>query len=208
LSRKFVCLRIDIDQDPVNAHRYRTESVPTVIFADPWGTELARRTGFGQPDEYLDLLRAVPADYSEVSKWQTRLAENPRDLEAVHQAGLAYHRMRLFDTSNEFLDRVVAAKETRANPDRLAEALTIEGWNHLKLRRFDRARKSFERCLKEVPSHPSIDVTLYGLFAVHVAEGETREAEPLLQRLEDCCAASALTARARKEIASPVARGR
>ncbi len=205
LSERFVCLRVDIDRDPITAHRYRSEAVPTVIVADPWGVELVRREGFSTPERYLDLLRAIPSDYREVAPWQERLRENPRDLEAARQAGLAYHRMALFDTSNEFLDKVIAAKETRADAPRLAEALTIEGWNHLKLRRVDRARKMFERCLKEVPTHPALDVTLYGLFAVHLAEGERDEAAPVLDRLEACCAASPLTVRARKDLGSPMA---
>ncbi|HUD72092.1 MAG TPA: thioredoxin family protein [Dongiaceae bacterium] len=205
LSERFVCLRVDIDRDPITAHRYRSEAVPTIVLADPWGAEIARREGFSTADRYLELLRAIPVDYREVAPWQERLAENPRDLEAARQAGLAYHRLALFDTSNDFLDKVIAAKVTRATPDRFAEALTVEGWNHLKQRRFDRARRMFERCLKEVPEHPALDVTLYGLFAVHVAEGKADDARPLLARLEACCAASALTARARKDLGSPLA---
>ena len=203
VSRKFVCLRVDIDNDPVTANRYRTEAVPTVILADPWGTELARREGFSQPAMYVDLLKAVPSDYHEVAPWQTRLLENPRDVEAMRQAGLAYHRLMLFDTSNDFLDKVADSKEARANPSLLAEALTVEGWNHLKLRRIDRARKAFEKCLKAVPEHPALDVTLYGLLVVNLADGDRKKAEPILTQLEACCAASPMTARARRDLRVP-----
>jgi len=207
-SRKFICLRVDVDRDPVTARRYHSEALPTLILADPWGTELARREGFSGPGEYVDLLRAMPADFKEVAPWQERLAANPRDVEALRQAGLAYHRLTLFDTSNEFLAKVLATKDAKAKPDLLAEALTIVGWNNLKLRNLKRARKSFERCLKEVPSHPALDVTLYGLLAVDIAEGDRARAEPLLTRLESCCPDSALTARARKDLASPVTQAR
>src|SRR5215510_948527 len=69
LTSKFVCLRVDVDRDEVTAHRYRTESLPTVILADPWGTVLARREGFGRPDEYIALLTAMPTDFRELAPW-------------------------------------------------------------------------------------------------------------------------------------------
>jgi len=208
LSRKFVCLRIDVDRDPVTANQYHAESLPTVIFADPWGTVLARRQGFGGPAEYLGLIQAMPADFHEVAPWQERLAANGRDVEALRQVGLAYHRLMLFDTSNEFLAKVLAAKEVKEKPDLLAEALTIVGWNNLRLRHLKQARKSLERCLKEVPEHPALDVTLYGLLAVNLVEGNRAGALPLLTRLEACCPESGLTARARKDLASHATQAR
>ena len=65
------------------------------------------------------------------------------------------------------------------------------------------AKKSFERCLKEIPTHPALPVTLYGLFAVHLAEGDRQQAEPLLQRLESCCPDSEMTRLARQDLDNP-----
>jgi thiol-disulfide isomerase/thioredoxin len=205
LTRKFVCLRVDIDRDPVTANRYQNEAVPTVILADPWGTVLAKRQGYGATNDYIGLMRAIPADFSPVAPWRQRLAADPRDLEALRQAGLGYHRLRLFDTSNEFFEKVLDSREVKDQPARRAEAMTLIGWNYLKVHDLKRARKAFDRCLKEVPEHPSLDVTLYGLLAVNLADGRRQEAEPLLTRLESCCPASDLTGRARQDMNSPIA---
>jgi len=67
------------------------------------------------------------------------------------------------------------------------------------------AKKSFERCLKEVPTHDSLDATLYGLFFAHLSAGEREEAEPLLQRLDSCCPTSPLTARAHTDLKPMIA---
>jgi thiol-disulfide isomerase/thioredoxin len=205
LTSRFVCLRVDVDRDEVTAHRYRTEALPTIILADPWGTELARREGFGRPDEYIALLKAMPTDFRELAPWHERLAANSRDAEALRQAGLAYHRLKLFDTSTEFLQKALASKEVKASPDMRGESLTIIGWNHLKKGDLKQARKSFERCLEEVPTHRALDVTLYGLLAVDVVAGQRDKAQALLVRLESCCPDSPFTGRARKDLASPLA---
>ena len=205
LSSKFVCIRVDVDREPGLARRFMVAAFPTVILEDPWGTEIARREGFGNIDDYLTLLDAMPRDFSDVGPWQTRLATNRHDPQALREIGLAYQKMKLFQASTTFLERALATSEVRSEPETRAELLTVIGWNQFKLGDLKSARKSFERCLKEVPTHKAIDVTVYGLFAVHLAAGERQEAGPLLQRLDSCCPASTLTARAHRDMDSTVA---
>jgi thiol-disulfide isomerase/thioredoxin len=199
LTGKFVCLRVDVDDSPEIAERYHADSLPTVVISDPWGTEIARRQGFSSPEPHLELLKAIPTDFSGIEKWQTRLAVNRRDAEALSELGVAYHRMRFFQVSSEFLERALATQEVRSNPDKLGQVLTVMGWNSLKSGNFKAARKSFDRCLKEAPAHPTIDVTIYGLMVVDLATGERQAAEALLHRLESCCPASAITQKARAD---------
>ena len=203
LMEKFVCLKVDIDRNPGFTGKFHAEAVPTLVLSDPWGMELARREGYGSPDGYMALLRAMPDDFSKAAQWHERLAANPKDVEAQRQMGLAYHRMKLFDASTEYLQKVISSNEARAKPDLMAEALTVIGWNSLKSGNYKRARKSFERCLKEIPTHPALPVTLYGLFAVHLAEGDRQQAEPILARLESCCPDSEMTRLAREDLDNP-----
>ncbi len=203
LTEKFVCLKVDIDRNPGLTGKFHAEVLPTLVLSDPWGMELARREGYGSPDRYLDLLRAMPGDFSKVAQWHERLAANPKDVEAQRQMGLAYHRMKLFDASTEYLQKVTASNQARATPDLMAEALTVIGWNSLKAGNYKRARKSFERCLKEIPTHPALPVTLYGLFAVNLAEGDRQQAEPVLKQLESCCPDSEMTRLAREDLDHP-----
>jgi len=206
LTSKFVCIRIDIDNSPEIAQRYRAEALPTVVLGDPWGTEIARREGFNGVDEHLSLFRAMPADFSELRPWQSRLAANRRDAEALREIGLAYHRMKLFRVSSEFLEKALATSDVRSKPETLGQVLTVIGWNSLKVKNFKAARKSFERCLKEAPGHRALDLTMYGLIVVNLATGERQQAEALLHRLESCCPDSALMERARADLKPVVAR--
>ena len=196
---------VNVDHYPEVAQRYRAEALPTLVLSDPWGTEVARREGFGGPDEYLTLLKAMPGDFSEAGPWQARVAANRHDLEALRQIGIAYQKMKLFQASTVFLKKALATKEVRSRPEVLAEALTLIGWNSLRMGDLASAKKSFERCLKEVPTHDSLDATLYGLFFAHLSAGEREEAEPLLQRLDSCCPTSPLTARAHTDLKPMIA---
>ena len=205
LASKFVCLRVDVDRHPEIAQRYRADALPTVVLSDPWGTEIARREGFSRADDYLGILRAMPGDFSEIGPWQARLAANRRDPQALREIGLAYHRMKLFQASTVFLEKALARSEVRSQPEVLAEVLTVIGWNSLKIGSFKSAKRTFERCLKDVPTHRALDVTVYGLFAAHLAAGERQEAEPLLHRLESCCPDSPLTLRAHVDLKPLVA---
>ena len=207
-SDKFVCLKINVDNYPEIAQRYRAEALPTLLVSDPWGTEIARREGFGEPGEYLSLLQAMPGDFSEVGPWQKRLAASRHDLEALRQIGIAYQKMKLFQASTAFLQKALATKEAASQPEVRAEVLTLIGWNSLKMGDLGSAKKTFERCLKEVPTHAALDVTLYGLFFAHLAAGEPQEAEPLLERLDSCCPTSRLTARAHTDLKPVVAQDR
>jgi thiol-disulfide isomerase/thioredoxin len=203
MTSKFVCLNIDIDKDPSTAQRYAADNLPMVSIADPWGTELVRREGYSAPEPFVALLQAMPTDFKEVAPWQERLAANPKDVEALRQVGRVYQHLNLFDASTQALTKALQSKEAKAQPNLRAEFLTMIGWNHLRAHDLPLARKSFERCLAEVPTHPGLDVTLYGLLAVHLVSGEPDKAEPLLDRLETCCPQSQFTARARKDIANP-----
>ena len=203
MTSKFVCLHIDVDKDPSSAQHFAADNLPTVSIADPWGTELVRREGYSVPEPFVALLQAMPTDFKEVAPWKERLAANPRDVEALRQVGRVYQHLNLFDASTQALTKALQSKEAKAQPNLRAEFLTMFGWNHLRTHDLPLARKSFERCLAEVPTHPGLDVTLYGLFAVHLVSGEAGEAEPLLDRLEACCPQSQFTARARKDFANP-----
>jgi len=208
LSDKFVCVKVDVDRSPELAQRYRTQALPTLIFSDPWGTEIARREGFGAADEYLTLFRAIPGDFSDLAPWQARLDASRHDPEALRQIGIAYQKLNLFQASTEFLERALKTNQVRSQPEVLAEILTLIGWNSLKMGNLESAKKSFERCLKEIPTHGSLDMTLYGLFFAHLSAGERQEAEPLLQRLDSCCPTSRLTARAHADLKLVVAQDR
>lgn len=201
LAEKFVTVRIDIDRDTVTPGMFHNDGVPTLVVTDPWGTVLDRRTGYAGPDDFLVLLDAIPADFSSVAPFRASLEKNPHDAEAMRQMGLAYQKLKLYEASTTFFDKFLDAGEASRKPDVHGEVLTRIGWNYFKQNDLKRARRTLERCMKEVPVHASLDLTVYGLFATYMAEGNRQGALPYLARLESCCPGSSLTERAHKDLA-------
>jgi thiol-disulfide isomerase/thioredoxin len=200
LSKKFVFVKVDFDNAGGLAQRYRIESIPALVIMDPWGTEIARREGFGEPSPYLSLLNGMPSDFAPLGPWQARLAKDRNDLEALREIGRLYYRMNLFHTSREFLERALKTKEARNQPDVLADIQTAIGWDYLKAGDTRAARKAFEACLADSPGHPGAQVTLYGLLTACRLSGQRPEAEAALARLESCCPGSPVVERARVEL--------
>lgn len=60
--------------------------------------------------------------------------------------------LSLIKVSSEYLEKALATSDVRSKPETLGQVLTVIGWNNLKMKNFKAARKSFERCLKEVPA--------------------------------------------------------
>ena len=52
-----ILLKIDVDNNPDLAQRYRANSIPTLILADASGNEIDRITGvMGSPEEFLPMI--------------------------------------------------------------------------------------------------------------------------------------------------------
>lgn len=52
-----ILLKIDVDNNPQLAQRYRAQSIPTLILADASGNEIDRITGvMGSPEEFLPMI--------------------------------------------------------------------------------------------------------------------------------------------------------
>ena len=54
-----ILLKIDVDNNPTLAQRYRAQSIPTLILADADGNEIDRITGVGgSPEDFLPVITA------------------------------------------------------------------------------------------------------------------------------------------------------
>ncbi|MDF1782205.1 MAG: DUF255 domain-containing protein [Alcanivoracaceae bacterium] len=64
LAAHFVAIKVDQDARPDIANRYRDYGWPATIFFAADGSEIAKRSGYIAPDNFLNLLQAIVADPS------------------------------------------------------------------------------------------------------------------------------------------------
>lgn len=200
LSRKFVCIRVDVDASEGVARRFRADALPTLVVTDPWGTEIARRQGFSTAEDYVGLFKAVPAEFAMVAPWYARVAENRHDLDALTQIARFYFRAGIYHTSREFYKRALATPEADRRPEVKVDLKTAVGWSNLKAGNVRQARKDFERCLKDCPGGLGIEVALYGFLSAHLAAGDRDKAVEVRARLESCCPASPVLEQVRADM--------
>ncbi|MFY9554102.1 MAG: hypothetical protein WAV47_05210 [Blastocatellia bacterium] len=51
------------------------------------------------------------------------------------------------------------------------------------MRKFDDARKSFEKCVKDIPNGPQCDKALLGILTAQIQLGKREDAEETLEQL-------------------------
>jgi len=184
LSEKFICIAVDVDRHKSIKNRYRIEVVPTLVFTDPWGGELARRTGYVPLPQMVSMMEAWPSDFSGMKKWMELLEKDNKNLQGLFGMGEFYYKLDIPDLSNDYFKKALKTKEAKQNLEAQEGILLGMGMNHLKSKNFNVARKLFEKSLKEVPEGSLCDKVLLGLVIVHLRLGKIEEAEKTFARLK------------------------
>jgi thiol:disulfide interchange protein DsbD len=61
LSGKFVCVKIDVDQNQALAKKYKVEGIPNVVFMNSNGKEIMRSVGYKNADDFLKVMKSALA---------------------------------------------------------------------------------------------------------------------------------------------------
>ncbi len=186
LSKKFVCVSLDLDQRGAEVSRYRIDRIPAVVFADSWGNVLTIRFGFGAETfgELSRVMQAIPADFSPINEWNAVLETETNNAAALVGIGDFYREKGAPDLSNEYFKRALKTKELETNLKVRESVLLAVGVNYLNQKDYDKARKSFEACLKEIPNGAQGDKALLGIITAQLNKKKIGEAEKTLAQLK------------------------
>jgi thiol-disulfide isomerase/thioredoxin len=184
LSQKFVCVKVDIDVNPNLAGFYRANSIPTMVFVDPWGNELNRHTGLLRPKDLANMMEVMPADFSEIAEASTILEKDSNNTQALSNIAGFYGKIGAFDMSNRYYERALKTDAAKKEGE-LREGLLLGiGLNQLKMKKYSDARKTFERCLKECPEGTRCDMVLLGIVTSNIFQGKKGDAEKAFEQLK------------------------
>ncbi len=64
-SQKYVCVSVDLDRPKERLPFLGIQFIPTIIIADPQGTQIIRREGYAHTADLATDLKVIPADFSE-----------------------------------------------------------------------------------------------------------------------------------------------
>jgi thiol-disulfide isomerase/thioredoxin len=184
LSQKFVCLSIDIDVNPSLASFFRAHAVPTLVFADPWGNELGRHEGFLRAKDLARMMNGLPKDFSELIELGAVVEKDGNNTQALSGMAVFYSKRGAFDTSNRYYERALKTDQARKNGEMRESIFLSMGLNQLKMKKYNDAKKTFERCIKDCPNGNKCDSALLGIVTAQLYQGKIGDAEKTYEQLK------------------------
>jgi tetratricopeptide (TPR) repeat protein len=191
--------RIDTQDRNLN-RRYQVGTLPTVLFADPWGNEIIRVVGRVPKDKFLQVVKAIPADFIALENAGRRLRDDHENGEGLVAAAAFYDERGLPIVSERLY---AAALDTPQLKSDLAARRRVATWRGLSLLRLNRAGEAaaiFEQALAEAPDGPGSDALLFGRLMAELQSGDSKEARAVLTTLEKTFPQSPYTAKARQHL--------
>jgi len=152
-----------------------------VIATDPWGRELASERGFnGNGRSMMRKLAYVPADFSEIVRFETALKANDKNLDALRSVGKFYQSRKLYKVSSSYLSRVLKLSVDAAEREDLMLKLAM---NYAHMGVYGAAKSWFKKFQKEFPKSKRSDHVIYVELVLSIRKENTEIAEKLLTEL-------------------------
>lgn len=202
LSKNYICISVDIEEDPDLVTRFEVNTYPTIILADPWGDVTVKRTGYMPSRSLAVLMKSFPTDFSELSRLKTLVEEDHTNVKALKKIATFYGKMRAWDKSNHYLERALEVEAKGKESELLEEILQGIAINELRLRNFDKAQEAFEKALAEYPKSEFASKIMYGLFIAYIGLQKHDQAEKILKSLQEKYPDSPMTEQAEKILES------
>ena len=180
---KVVPVRIDVDKQESIVRQYDIASMPTLIVADSYGTELFRFSGNISAETMTELLNELPGDITNINRLTQIIAKDKDNVAALEGLGRELKAAKLFRTSNQYFERAMRARVPAGQENRRGEIIIAVGQNQLELKQFREAGESFERYLREFSGGPAEPDAMLGLARALVFLNKRADARRTLQML-------------------------
>lgn len=184
LSRKYICVSVDIDRDTDAASRFLVNGVPTIVLADPWAEPMIRREGFLHAPDLAGIMEQLPADFSEAGEARAILARDRNNAAALVRLGRFFHNAQAPRLAIQYYSGALTTKACKSDAALRRELSLAIGLDYVLLRNWNDARKSLERFLKDFPESPLRDQALCGLLIANMKQGKRSDAEKQLAELK------------------------
>jgi thioredoxin-like negative regulator of GroEL len=189
LSRKFVCIKVDVDRNKSLASNYGIKVIPSLIFTDPLGKKTKKRVGYVLAKNLVPLMlrllmKANPSDFSSVNKWKAILKKDSKNFEGLFGVAEFYRQLGVVNLSNRYYKRALKVEEAKQNPGLKEDLMLKIGLNYLNIKKYKNAGKTFEKCLKEVQNGKWPDRAMLGMILAQLGQGKIADAEKTFALLQ------------------------
>lgn len=183
VNGRIVPVRIHFDLQKDLVRRYNVPALPYIVFTNSNGTELMHHRGILNAEQLAAVIKALPADVTELNRLDRALQEDKNHLESLVAMGRALRGAGFLLSSNEYYARAAALNEAKQDAGKREFILTEMGLNALDLQDPKQAMQIFEACLREFPQSANRPDVLLNLANAYVLNGQKGKARKTLETL-------------------------
>ena len=182
-DQKMIGVRIHVDFQPAMARRFNAVGLPYLVFTNSYGTELMHHAGFLEAEDLTAVVRAFPADVSELNRYDRALQEDKDHFSSLVAMGRRLQDLGFYGSSSGYFERALKHDNAKQDPATRETILYAMALNALQLMDGESAVSSLEQGLKEFPASARKPEFLLALGRAYVLEDETEKAVQALDRV-------------------------
>ena len=180
--------------------RYQVGTIPTVLFADPWGNEIIRLVVRSPKDAFLQVAKAIPADFTLIEQAGRLLRDDGENPSALVANAAFYQERGLLPVSERLYEQALRTNDVQADAATRSQVVIARGLNLLRMGKSGEAARLFEKTLTEAPDGPSSDALLFGWLTAESQDGHAKQAREIYTRLAQRFPDSPYTARGKQNL--------
>jgi thioredoxin-like negative regulator of GroEL len=147
--QKMIGVRIHFDRQPQQVRKFDVPALPYLVFTNSYGTVLMRHRGMLEAEDLTAVVRALPADLTEINRLDRALQEDKNHFPSLRDMAARLREVGLYESSNGYYDRALKHGEAKRDAAQREVILYSIALNSLALRDGKAAAAALERCLKE-----------------------------------------------------------
>jgi len=180
---KMIGLRIHFDLQPEMVRKFEVPALPFLVFTNSYGTPLLEHRGLLEAEDMTTVIKAFPADLTEINRLDRRLQEDRNHFPALRDMGQRLREVGFYQASSGFYERALRHNDARRDPAQREPILYSMALNSLALQDGDAAASSLERCLKEFPQSVRKPDFLLSLGRAYILKEDRNRAKRSLDTL-------------------------
>ena len=197
--------RISEDKESLT-RRYHVATVPTLLFADPWGNEILRLVGRIPKDAVLRVLASVPKDFAPLQATGPQLSQDPANAKTLVAHAAFYQKRGVLTAADRLYELALRSPDLKADVAERRQVAIARGMTLMQMDKAADAAKLFEATLGEAPDGPASDALTFGWMMAEIHAGKVKEARSVYAELEKRFPTSPFTAKAKQNLDSVTAK--
>jgi thiol-disulfide isomerase/thioredoxin len=183
LSKQFICVKIDADNNDELKRQYRVSGIPNIILTDSAGNTIDSNKGFGNYTDrtIIAKIKAVLVRYKPRNQIITSVETDSNDLHALAKLAKGYQQKKSYLKSAEIFERILRLER---DPIQREIVLLNIGYDYLRALQFEKTIEMFGILQNEFPKGVQLELAIYGEFLAFEKKNQFPAAQRSLEKLK------------------------